>query len=73
MLREYGAGTGTLALTILAGLDAAGSPLADRLRYDPIEAEPRRLETIAARFRAAGRSRPLVDPDGATPDRSRAS
>ena len=67
VLREYGAGTGTLALTILAGLDAAGSPLADRLRYDPIEAEPRRLETIAARFRAAGRSRLLVDPDGATP------
>ncbi|MGZ8514272.1 MAG: class I SAM-dependent methyltransferase [Candidatus Limnocylindrales bacterium] len=65
VLREYGAGTGTLALTILAGLDAAGSPLAGGLRYEPIEVEPRRLEAIAARFRAAGRSRLLVDAVGA--------
>jgi SAM-dependent MidA family methyltransferase len=65
VLREYGAGTGTLALTVLAGLEATGSRLAGRLRYDPIEAEPRRLATIAARFDDAGRSAALVGPDGA--------
>lgn len=62
VLREYGAGTGTLGLTVLAGLEAAGSPLAEALRYDPIEVEPRRLEALAARFRDAGRSRILVEP-----------
>jgi SAM-dependent MidA family methyltransferase len=61
VLREYGAGTGTLALTVLAGLNAAGSPLAGRLRYEPVEVEPRRLEAIAVRFAAAGRSRALFD------------
>jgi SAM-dependent MidA family methyltransferase len=65
VLREYGAGTGTLALTVLAGLESTGSPLADGLRYDPIEAEPRRLATIAARFAEIGRSATLVDPAAA--------
>ena len=60
VLREYGAGTGTLALTVLAGLDAAGSPLAGQLRYDPVEVEPLRLEAIATRFGEAGRSATLV-------------
>lgn len=63
VLREYGAGTGTLALTILAGLERDGSPLATRLRYDPIEVEPRRLETIDARFAAVGRGDILVEPE----------
>lgn len=63
VLREYGAGTGTLALTILAGLERDGSPLATRLRYHPIEIEPQRLETIAARFAAAGRADVLVEPE----------
>jgi SAM-dependent MidA family methyltransferase len=62
VLREYGAGTGTLALTILAGLERDRSPLADRLHYDPIEIEPRRLETIRARFATAGRADALVEP-----------
>ncbi len=60
VLREYGAGTGTLAVTVLAGLEAAGSPLADRLRYDPIEVEPRRLYAIAERFAALGRADVLL-------------
>lgn len=60
VLREYGAGTGTLGLAVLAGLDAARSPLAARLRYDPVEVEPRRLEAIATRFGEAGRSGTLV-------------
>ncbi len=63
VLREYGAGTGTLALSILAGLEGDRSPLATRLRYDPIEIEPRRLETIATRLAAAGRTEILVERD----------
>jgi SAM-dependent MidA family methyltransferase len=56
VLREYGAGTGTLALTILAGLERDRSPLASRLLFEPIEVEPRRLEAIAGRLAAAGQA-----------------
>ena len=55
VLREYGAGTGTLALAILDGLAAEHPDLAARLRYDPIEVEPRRL---AAHRRPARGGRP---------------
>lgn len=37
VLREYGAGRGTLGRTIADGLARAGSPLASRLRYEPID------------------------------------
>ena len=73
VLREFGAGTGTLALAVLAGIDQAGSALAGRLRYDPVEVEPHRLETIAARFRDG---RAVRDPPRTAtlrPDRSTAS
>ena len=62
VLREYGAGTGTLALAILDRLRLDGSELAAILRYDPIEVESRRLETVAARLGAAGWANVLVDP-----------
>ena len=68
VLREYGAGTGTLALAILAGLARERPDLASVLRYDPIEVEPRRLETIAARFEAAGHAGAF---DGAAPTAER--
>jgi SAM-dependent MidA family methyltransferase len=54
VLREYGAGTGTLALALLDGLAREDPDLAARLRYDPIEVEPRRIEAIASRLEAAG-------------------
>lgn len=54
VLREFGAGTGTLALAILDGLARERPELATVLRYQPIEVEPRRLDTLAARLRAAG-------------------
>lgn len=54
VLREYGAGTGTLAVSVLDGLAAEHPELAARLRYDPIEVEARRLEAIAARLGEAG-------------------
>jgi SAM-dependent MidA family methyltransferase len=60
VLREYGAGTGTLALAVLDGLAAEHPDLAGRLRYDPIEVEPRRLEAISARLAEAGHGGVLV-------------
>jgi len=62
VLREYGAGTGTLALAILDGLARDGSDLVAALRYDPVEIEPRRLDTIAERLATVGRQEVLVDP-----------
>ena len=63
VLREYGAGTGTLALAVLDGLGHEHPDLAARLRYDPIEVEPRRVEAIASRLEAAGRAGVLMPRD----------
>lgn len=63
VVREAGAGSGTLAISILEGLARAGSALIDALSYDPVEVEPRRLEAIAARFADAGYADRLVAPD----------
>lgn len=52
-LREYGAGTGSLAVAILDGLARLGSPLRGRLRYQPVEL-PERLPVIEARLGGAG-------------------
>jgi SAM-dependent MidA family methyltransferase len=62
VLREYGSGTGTFALAVLTGLESAGSSLAGRLRYDPIDVEPRRLDALRARFAKTGRSAVLLEP-----------
>lgn len=65
VMREHGAGTGTLALAILDGLSREDPDLAAILRYEPVEVEPRRLDDIATRFAAAGRAavleRPIAD------------
>ncbi len=63
VLREHGAGTGTLALAILERLGRTGSGLRDVIAYDPIEVEPGRLETIADRLAAAGAADRLLAPD----------
>lgn len=39
VLREYGAGRGTLGRTVADGLLRAGSPLAGTLRYEPVDIE----------------------------------
>jgi SAM-dependent MidA family methyltransferase len=57
---EYGAGAGTLTLAILAGLREEGAPLADAIRYAPVEINDHRLEELRARAAAAGL--PLLDP-----------
>ena len=54
VLREYGAGTGTLGLAIVNGVRAERPDLAEVLRYEPIELEAARHDAIAARFEAAG-------------------
>ncbi len=59
-LMEYGAGAGTLALAILAGLRDDGSPLADALVYAPVELNRHRLAELRAR--AAAASLPVVEP-----------
>ncbi|HYN49217.1 MAG TPA: SAM-dependent methyltransferase [Candidatus Nanopelagicales bacterium] len=61
-LLEYGAGAGTLALAILAGLREDGSPLADTLVYAPVELNRHRLAELGARAAAAGVR--VVDPAG---------
>jgi SAM-dependent MidA family methyltransferase len=51
-LREFGAGSGTLAVAILDGLRADGSGLLDALRYDPVEIGEARLAELEARLAA---------------------
>jgi SAM-dependent MidA family methyltransferase len=50
VLREYGAGSGTLAASILAGLHTDGSGLVDALVYEPIELNAHRRAQIEARL-----------------------
>lgn len=50
VLREYGAGSGTLAASILAGLRTDGSGLVDALVYEPIELNAHRRSQIEARL-----------------------
>ncbi len=66
VVSEPGAGTGALAEGMLTGLRAAGSPLADILRYRPVELDPDRVEALAARLAAADLDRYLVADDAAT-------
>lgn len=53
-LVEYGAGAGTLALAILAGLREDRSPLAEALAYAPIELNPYRRAELEERTTSAG-------------------
>ena len=66
VLREFGAGTGPLAVAVLDGLATARPDLAAVIRYEPIEVERRRLDAIAARLEAAGHGARLAVP--ASPD-----
>ena len=60
-ITEPGAGTGALALGLLAGLRDLGSPLLAVLRYRPLEVEPLRLGVLRGRLAAEGLDGPLVD------------
>lgn len=67
VLRETGAGTGTLGLAILDGLERERGDLAKVIRYEPIEIEPRRLEVLRARFEQGGQADRLAGPTGIDP------
>jgi len=47
---EPGAGSGALAAGLLGGLRSAASPLAEVIRYRPVEIETARLDALAARL-----------------------
>ncbi len=59
-LIEYGAGSGTLALAIAAGLRSDRSPLAEALRFAPVELNRHRRAELEERAAAAGLA--VVDP-----------
>ena len=78
VLREHGAGTGALGTSIIDGLRADRPDLVATIRYQPVEVETARLDTISARFGAAGlgavldtppSSEPIVEISGAAHDR----
>jgi SAM-dependent MidA family methyltransferase len=66
VLREYGAGTGTLALAILDGLRRERPDLGAAIRYQPVEVEAKRLDVIAERLTAAGHGATLNAADRGT-------
>jgi SAM-dependent MidA family methyltransferase len=58
---EYGAGSGTLALSVLDGFRRHGSTeLLDTARYEPVESNPNRLSDLRERFEKDGLARCLV-------------
>lgn len=63
VLREYGAGRGALALALLEGLRRHGSPLLERLRYEPLDL-PAQLGALREGLRAAGLEHVLSVPGG---------
>jgi SAM-dependent MidA family methyltransferase len=54
VVREHGAGEGTLATAILDGLAAEAPDALDAVVVEPVEVEPARLEAFARRLEAAG-------------------
>jgi SAM-dependent MidA family methyltransferase len=71
VISEPGAGTGALAEGLLAGLRDTGSPLAEVVRYRPVELDTARAEAVHTRLAAAGLDRYLatdqVEDHAATP------
>jgi SAM-dependent MidA family methyltransferase len=65
-LVEYGAGAGTLALAILAGLRDDRSPLVEALLYAPIELNAHRRAELEERAASTGLA-VVVPPTGAAP------
>lgn len=65
VIREHGAGEGALAASLLAGLRASGSGLAETVRYQPVEVDPRRVEMFTDRLGAEGFGAAVEPSDGA--------
>lgn len=62
VLRDHGAGPGTLGLTVIDGLRADRSALLDVLVYEPIEINAAHRRTLADRFAEAGLADRLATP-----------
>jgi SAM-dependent MidA family methyltransferase len=62
VVREYGPGTGTLAVTTLRALAATGPRLAEAIRYDPVEVATQRLTKLRSRIVEAGFEKVLEPP-----------
>jgi len=54
VVREHGAGAGTLAEAVLGRLRRDGSTLVDVVRWQPVEVDGRRVDELVARLSAAG-------------------
>ena len=63
---EHGAGTGALAEGLLTGLARTASPLANAVRYHPVELERSRLPVLRERLALARVADALVDDAGDT-------
>ena len=70
-VREFGAGPGTLGLSVLEGLRADRSDLLGSMAYEPIEINAAHRATLADRFASAGFGERLVP--GAGTDGQRAN
>ena len=64
VLREIGAGTGSLAVAVLDALAAERPDLARVIRYEPVELDPARVERVRARLEAAGHGQRLMPEHG---------
>jgi len=62
-LIEFGAGSGTLALSIIEGLRRHGSGLAEAIRYEPVETNEHAIGDLSHRFDEAGLADRLVTHD----------
>lgn len=67
VVREYGAGTGALALAMLDALRTDGEPALASLTYEAVDVDPRRSDAFAVRLREAGFAHVLRQ-DGSEPD-----
>jgi SAM-dependent MidA family methyltransferase len=54
VIREHGAGDGALAVPLLDAAVAMEPRLGPALRYQPVDVDPRRIETVQARLATAG-------------------
>jgi len=67
VLRELGAGTGSLAIALLDALATERPDLARVIRYEPVELDPGRIERIRTRLEAAGHGDRLAAEHGHRP------
>ena len=60
-IREYGAGSGALALAVLEGIEAESPALLQSVRYEPVELNQLRLEELRQTLETQGFAEQLVE------------